>query len=181
LQDGIASRLLPEIALHPHQCPTRAQVGCKAIITRLAELAGYGGQEDAEFVLRHDAGVPSGGRNAILLHGTPYGESAHPASRGRSAARVSTVPTALAINAPVSMARLAPARARAGCCPARHEMAVGTTDHRARRRASPGPVSRVPPLAATAANNRDVGSRRVLLELGQAERAQRTASWISQF
>ena len=58
LQSDVASRLLPEVALHPQQPVARAQVSCEST-TRLAKLAGDSGKEDAEWVLRHMAGVPS--------------------------------------------------------------------------------------------------------------------------
>src|ERR1700730_4652145 len=57
LQGGIASRLPSEVALSPQQRLTRAQVGRNGI-TRPAELAGDGREEDAELVLRHGTGVP---------------------------------------------------------------------------------------------------------------------------
>jgi hypothetical protein len=54
-QRGVAARLLPEVALHPQQRLTRAQVGRDGI-ARPAELAGDRREEDAE--LRHNAGDP---------------------------------------------------------------------------------------------------------------------------
>jgi hypothetical protein len=56
-QGGIASRLLPEVALYPQQRLARAQVGRNGI-SRLAELVGDGREEDAIFILRHDTHIP---------------------------------------------------------------------------------------------------------------------------
>jgi hypothetical protein len=65
-QCGVASRLLPEVAVHAQQRLARAQVGRNGI-TRLTELGGDSREKNTKFTLRHDAGGSISGQSADLM------------------------------------------------------------------------------------------------------------------